>query len=124
MSAPSNVPMWSATSNDFWRPTSPIAPHPNIHGTRIRWPELETGANSVAPCTRPRTIAWRMLTRSFRRRTVGPMLAVGRHRNGERLAGHEVPGSSHGDREGGEGGRERQPLRVGRGDEEHEPDSL
>ena len=67
ISAPRSVPMCSATSKDFWRSASPIAPHPNIHGTRIRCPELEIGANSVAPCTRPRTIACRMLTRSFRR---------------------------------------------------------
>ena len=30
----------------------------NSHGTRMRWPELETGANSVSPWTMPRTIAW------------------------------------------------------------------
>ena len=63
--------MWSATSKDFLTSASPISIQPKIHGTRIRCPELEIGANSVAPCTRPRTIAWRMLTRSFRRRTVG-----------------------------------------------------
>src|SRR5439155_5033341 len=33
----------------------------NSHGTRIRWPELETGANSVRPWTMPRMMAWRMV---------------------------------------------------------------
>jgi hypothetical protein len=37
------------------------------HGTRIRWPELDTGANSVRPWVMPRTIACRMLVgRSLR----------------------------------------------------------
>ena len=37
--------------------------HPNSHGTRIRCPLLETGANSVMPWVIPKMIACRMVTR-------------------------------------------------------------
>src|SRR6185503_19806336 len=115
-----------ATSKVFVRSASPIAVHPKIHGTRMRCPELETGANSVAPCTRPRMIAWRMLTRSFhqpgRRENGRLMLAGGRDRKGEGRARREIVGPAHGDRERGEGRREREAFRVGRADEHHESD--
>ena len=39
---------------------------PNRNGTMIRWPDEETGRNSVSPCTIPITSAWRAVS------TVGP----------------------------------------------------
>jgi len=47
--APINVPMCNATSNVLFSATSLTIGQSKSHGTRIRWPELETGANSVAP---------------------------------------------------------------------------
>src|ERR671927_27375 len=70
--------MWSATSNVLFRAGSFRIDQLNSHGTRIRWPELETGANSVMPWVRPSTIACRIDTEdSFgperpRHRTRGP----------------------------------------------------
>ncbi len=62
--------MCSATSKVLLSAGSWTIVHPKSHGTRIRWPLLETGANSVMPWTRPSTIAWRIVTRfpSGRRR--------------------------------------------------------
>ena len=62
MIAPSNVPMCSATSNVLFK--SDVVDDGTSRratGTRIRCPELETGANSVTPCVRPSTIACRMV---------------------------------------------------------------
>ena len=56
--APTNVPMCRATSNVLFSCSFVRMLQWNSHGTRMRWPELETGANSVSPWTMPRTIAW------------------------------------------------------------------
>jgi len=58
--APTNVPMCRATSKVLFK-VSLLAETMHqwkSHGTRMRWPELDTGANSVSPWTMPRTIAW------------------------------------------------------------------
>ena len=55
--------MCSATSKVLLSAGSCTMVQPNSQGTRIRWPLLETGANSVMPWTRPSTIAWKIVTR-------------------------------------------------------------
>src|ERR1041385_8335826 len=59
--APTNVPMCRATSNVLFSCSFVRMLQWNSHGTRMRWPELETGANSVSPWTMPRMIAWNEL---------------------------------------------------------------
>src|SRR4029453_16106840 len=54
MSSATTVPRWTAASK-----ARPWSGQPRSMGTRIRCPDEETGRNSVAPWTRPRTIAWR-----------------------------------------------------------------
>ena len=54
--------MCSATSNVLFSAGSFTMSHPSAHGTRIKWPLLETGANSVIPWTMPRMMACRMVT--------------------------------------------------------------
>src|SRR5207245_2128683 len=51
-----SVPTWQATSKA--RPN--LSPSkPKNSRARIRWAELDTGRNSVSPCTTPRIAAWR-----------------------------------------------------------------
>ncbi len=50
----SRVPTWHATSNAI--PKRPGS-HPKNARARIRCPELETGRNSVSPCTTPSSAA-------------------------------------------------------------------
>src|SRR5688500_5304632 len=38
--------------------------HPARYGTTIRWPDDETGRNSVSPCTIPITMAWNSVSTS------------------------------------------------------------
>src|SRR3970040_800758 len=82
--------MCSATSKVLLRSVSERIGQSNNHGTRIRWPELEIGANSVTPCVTPSTIACRMLRgtpfpdRGAGPRTGGPGPASG----GRRRDGH------------------------------------
>ena len=45
-----SVPMWMTASNAW-----PWSGQPKTCGTRMRWPDDETGRNSVRPCTIPRT---------------------------------------------------------------------
>ena len=61
--APTSVPTCNATSNVLFSATSFTMSQLKSHGTRIRWPELEMGANSVTPCVRPRMIACRTVKR-------------------------------------------------------------
>ena len=35
-----------------------MSAQPKTWGTRMRWPDDDTGRNSVRPCTSPSTIAW------------------------------------------------------------------
>src|SRR6266496_351179 len=79
--------MWSATSNvlfrsGFFKKNVQL----NNQGTRIRWPELETGANSVTPWTSPNTIACRTLVRSLLPRAKGTVPRRGRNQEGGRVA--------------------------------------
>ena len=50
----SSVPTWHATSNAI--PNRPGSQPKNARA-RIRWPELDTGRNSVSPCTTPSSAA-------------------------------------------------------------------
>src|SRR6266571_9101148 len=61
MTAPANVPMCRATSKVLFRLSLLRMLQWKSQGTRIRCPELETGANSVNPCVMPSTMAWKML---------------------------------------------------------------
>src|SRR6266566_1201875 len=59
--APMKVPMCRATSNVLFSCSFVRMLQWNSQGTRMRCPELETGANSVSPWTMPRMIAWNEL---------------------------------------------------------------
>src|SRR3954447_3975242 len=43
---------------------APGSSHPRKAGTILRCAVLETGRNSVSPCTMPRTMAWNALMRA------------------------------------------------------------
>src|SRR5436190_13292316 len=73
--------MWRATSKVLLSAGSWTIDHPNSHGTRIRWPLLETGANSVMPWVRPRTIACKTVNGVSFRSGGAPSLSGGRCRS-------------------------------------------
>src|SRR5436190_19262786 len=53
------VPSWMTAVN-----AAPGSSQPRNAGTIRRWAVLETGRNSVSPCTMPSTMAWRALMRA------------------------------------------------------------
>src|SRR5581483_8179185 len=89
---------------------------PNSQGTRIRWPELEIGANSVTPWVMPSTMACKTDRTAPSRCGARPCYTADR---GNRPEPSALRGGD-GDRELGEGLREGQALGLVRAHQQHE----
>src|SRR5918994_4321360 len=88
-SAPNNVPMCRATAKVLLSWAFSRIGQSNNHGTRMRCPELEIGANSESPCAMPSTIACKMVSRELpasprRPQPSGGLLAACRTSHGGR----------------------------------------